>query len=82
MAEDFYSEGGYLANHPNWHTEDAGWKAGNIYRMITRNSLQPQSVAEVGCGAGEILKQLQQQMTPAVSFSGFGFFGSGFTESS
>lgn len=71
MAEDFYSEGGYLANHPNWHTEDAGWKAGNIYRMITRNSLKPQSVAEVGCGAGEILKQLQQQMTPGVSFSGF-----------
>ena len=39
--------------------------------MISRHGLQPQSVAEVGCGAGEILRQLQLRLPESCSFFGF-----------
>lgn len=71
MADGFYSEGGYLEKHPNWHIEDAGWKASNIYKIITKNNLVPSRVAEIGCGAGEILRQLQQKMTDSTTFTGY-----------
>jgi len=71
MVTDLYSDGGYLEKHPNWHVEDAAWKAGNIYRMIQKNGLNPVTVCEIGCGAGEILVQLQKQLPENVTFDGF-----------
>ncbi len=63
---------GYLATNPGWHVEDSAWKATQILKLIERNKLQPKSVAEIGCGAGEILNQLQQRMADKdIDFSGF-----------
>lgn len=63
---------GYLKSNPTWHTEDSAWKATQILKMIERNKLQPRSVVEIGCGAGEILNQLQQRLPDTrIEFSGY-----------
>lgn len=69
--KDMYTEGDYLEKNPTWHEEDSAWKAQHILRMVDRNSLTPKTVCEVGCGAGEILNQLYQQMPADVTFSGY-----------
>lgn len=62
----------YLKTNPTWHVEDSPWKATQILKMIERNKLQPKTVVEIGCGAGEILNQLQQRMPDkAIEFSGY-----------
>ncbi len=62
MFENIYTSGDYLAKHPTWHIEDSPGKAEQIMRMMAQNKIMPESICEVGCGAGEILKQLQQHM--------------------
>ena len=71
MSSDFYTKGDYLQNHPNWHTEDAGWKASNILKMIHKNKLYPKSIVEIGCGAGEILKKMQEELPPETILEGY-----------
>jgi SAM-dependent methyltransferase len=58
---DIYHTGGYLKQNPGWHAGDSPWKAGQIQRMIKKHKLQPATVCEVGCGAGEILAQLYEE---------------------
>jgi hypothetical protein len=64
------SKGEYLQNNPSWHTEDSNWKAGQILKMLDRNNVRPQTVTEVGCGAGEILVQLASKLPSSVKFQG------------
>lgn len=70
MAEEIYSSGEYLTRNPTWHVEDSAWKAQQILRMLQRHSLVPRTVCEVGCGAGEVLRQLQSNMDPSCEFCG------------
>ena len=53
-----YFDGTYMDGNQTWHAEDSPWKAKQIARILRRNKLNPASVCEVGCGAGEILVQL------------------------
>jgi Methyltransferase domain len=53
-----YEDGTYLATNLSWHEEDSPWKAKNIDKIIRKNSLNPRTICEIGCGAGEILNQL------------------------
>lgn len=55
-----YQDGTYLAHNQSWHAEDSPWKARQIEKLFARNDLNPLTVCEVGCGAGEILRQLSQ----------------------
>ena len=55
-----YTNGEYLAEHPNWHQEDSAWKAEQIRRMIKKHGIAAQTIAEIGCGAGEVLAELQR----------------------
>lgn len=64
-----YSDGTYLEKNPSWHEEDSPWKALQIRKLLARNSLSPKTVCEIGCGAGEILSQLQE------AFEGTEFYG-------
>jgi SAM-dependent methyltransferase len=66
-----YTDGGYLEHAPDWHSGDAEWKAGKVLEMIERHGLQPATVCDVGCGAGEVLARLRSRMSPATQFSGF-----------
>jgi hypothetical protein len=66
-----YTGGAYLANNPTWHVEDSHWKATQVLRMMQRNGLRPRTVCEVGCGAGEILGQLQLSLATDCVFAGY-----------
>lgn len=73
MSEKIYTDdnGQYLKNNPTWHVEDSAWKAKQIIKMLSRNPINPKSIAEIGCGAGEILNQLHMSMSNDVSFTGY-----------
>lgn len=55
MAHSIYQDGGYLEHNPNWHAEDAPYKARWIHDLLSKTGIQPQTIAEVGCGSGEVL---------------------------
>jgi hypothetical protein len=61
-AKTRYLEGAYLSNNPSWHSEDASWKADNIFKLLKRQAIELSSICEVGCGAGEILVQLSTRI--------------------
>lgn len=69
--EEIYSSGKYLDKHPTWHVEISQPKAQNILRMMQQANLHPQTICEVGCGAGEILAQLQKNMDSTCIFQGY-----------
>ena len=69
--KEMYVDGEYLIKNPTWDIEDSPWKARQIMKIIEKNSLQPKSICEVGCGAGEILNQLYIKMDTTCSFVGY-----------
>ena len=66
-----YHNGEYFKNNPTWHAEDSLWKTGQIIKIIDANRLHPDTVCEVGCGAGEILNQLFLRMSDNILFYGY-----------
>jgi len=68
---DPHVNGEYLKQNPSWHVEYSPSKAAAILRMLARHRIEPHTVAEVGCGAGEVLRQLQMKMPPDRTFWGF-----------
>ncbi len=71
QADSVYQTGEYLERNPTYHVEDSSWKATQILKMIEKHDLQPQSLCEVGCGAGEVLKQLQLSLPAGTEFFGY-----------
>lgn len=70
MSRSIYSDGSYLQSNPGWHVEDSPWKAQQVMRMLEQHQIHPHTVAEIGCGAGEILKQLSLNLADS-TFAGF-----------
>ena len=68
--EQIYNDGTYLEHNPSWHEEGSSWKASKIIKIIEDNKLLPNTVCEVGCGAGEILNTLADEY-PKVGFVGY-----------
>jgi 2-polyprenyl-3-methyl-5-hydroxy-6-metoxy-1,4-benzoquinol methylase len=73
MVEKIYTEenGEYLKNNPTWHVEDSPWKANQIIKILKRNKIEPKTIAEIGCGAGEILNQLHMHLPKEITFTGY-----------
>jgi len=71
MPTNVFESGEYLQKIPQWHTEDSPWKAKGVLQTIERSRLSPRRICEIGCGAGEVLRQLQLQMDPECSFWGY-----------
>lgn len=67
---NIYEDGHYKEHNPNWHEEDAPWKARQIQKILSENGVSFDNVAEIGCGTGEILVQLSN-MYPNARFSGY-----------
>ncbi len=65
-----YFDGAYLAHNPTWHAEHSATKARWIDEILRRNSLEPRTIAEIGCGSGEILVELRKRR-PEAQFTGF-----------
>jgi 2-polyprenyl-3-methyl-5-hydroxy-6-metoxy-1,4-benzoquinol methylase len=71
MATEIYTTGKYIEQNPTWHVEDSSWKAKQILKIIEKNDLELKTIAEVGCGAGEILRQLYLEMPSKIAFTGY-----------
>lgn len=71
LDRNMYVDGEYLNKNPLWHADESLFKVKQIQHMLAKNSLQPKTICEVGCGAGEVLKLLQEKMDNACSFWGY-----------
>ena len=70
-SNDIYVNGEYFMNNPTWNLEDSSWKADVIFGLMTKNSLRPHQIIEVGCGAGGILKHLAAKDEHIESLRGY-----------
>lgn len=70
MPEGRYADGSYLRANPCWHAEDAQWKVSHILDMIDAHALAPDSVCEVGCGAGSVIDGVAHGLQSASEFTG------------
>lgn len=66
-----YREGEYLEKVPEWHVGDSHWKAGKVLEILRRNAIVPRSLCDVGCGAGQILVELQDGLGREVEMVGY-----------
>ncbi len=69
---NIYRSGEYLETTQTWHAEDSPWKAEQILRIISNNGIHPDNIAELGCGAGVILRELsEKEYLRDVQFKGY-----------
>ncbi|HDY88951.1 MAG TPA: class I SAM-dependent methyltransferase [bacterium] len=70
-TKTIYEDGTYFDNNPTWHEEDSPWKAKKIVKIMKKNNVNPTTICEVGCGAGEILNCLLHELGEKVVFCGY-----------
>jgi SAM-dependent methyltransferase len=68
---NMYTDGSYLASNPSWHEEHSGWKADFAVQMMRKHGIAPTRVAEIGCGAGQILVELAAKMPAIAQLDGY-----------
>jgi SAM-dependent methyltransferase len=68
--ENRYVNGKYLAANPDWDSADAPWKASLVAGILNKHAISPASIADVGCGSGDVLANLQLQF-PSATLTGF-----------
>jgi len=73
VDDGIYTDGSYLdRTGGTWHLEDSPFKAQQIARMLARHpEVQPNSICEIGCGAGGILVELEKLLPRHVAFTGY-----------
>ena len=69
--EDIYRTGAYAQLAPTWHVEESAGKAREILRLLRRHQLTPRTICEVGCGAGDVLRQLQMALPADTELTGY-----------
>ncbi len=57
-----YTTGRYAELNPDWHAGDAPHKARALAEMIRFAGLRPRTVADVGCGTGDVLRELSAEL--------------------
>jgi cyclopropane fatty-acyl-phospholipid synthase-like methyltransferase len=72
-GENIYADGSYLAKTGGtWHLEDSPFKARWIVSMLARHvEIKPNTICEIGCGAGGILAELQKTLSDHITFTGY-----------
>jgi cyclopropane fatty-acyl-phospholipid synthase-like methyltransferase len=68
---EIYKDGTYLKNNPTWDAEDSTFKANKILKLLSNHKIPLNSICEVGCGSGEILVQLSNNLSSNTKFFGF-----------
>ena len=68
--ENRYLDGTYLNINKSWDREDAEWKARLVVRILRSHSIEVNSICEVGCGSGDVLRHLRG-MFPRAELKGF-----------
>lgn len=59
-VENRYLDGSYRDANPEWDRGDSEWKAKQVEKILKGNAVSPQSIVEVGCGSGDILRHLRR----------------------
>lgn len=67
---DRYLNGDYLNQNPSWDVEDSPWKAHIIEGLLRDNNVAPSTLADIGCGAGQVLLELRRGF-PQALLNGF-----------
>jgi hypothetical protein len=74
MSDDIvtrrYTSGLYAEKNPDWDAGDSPWKAERAYELLDTHGLNPDSIAEIGCGAGGVLVNLRNRY-PQAEFTGY-----------
>lgn len=60
-----YTDGTYLADHADWHEDRSAWKAEQVVRIMERNAISPETIVDIGCGAGAILRAMSKRWPQA-----------------
>jgi len=60
LPTEKYTTDEYLKNNPTWDIEDSPWKADNVIQMLSAIDKTPESICEIGCGAGGVLVALKR----------------------
>ena len=68
--ENRYRDGSYLESNKNWDRDDAKWKANLVDDILRANSIKFNSICEIGCGSGDVLRHLKV-IFPDVKLKGF-----------
>jgi len=75
-----YSDGWYLADHPDWHAKDGPGKAQDVLRgvsiAVAELRARSVSIADIGCGTGSVLNSLLpllRRRFPSTSLKGVGY---------
>lgn len=68
---DMYTDGTYLKKNPTWDIADSPWKAGLISSIIKKNKIDVSEIADVGCGAGAVLQELEKLHPSVKKFTGY-----------
>jgi SAM-dependent methyltransferase len=70
---NIYTDGSYLAKTGGtWHLEDSPFKARQVAKMLARHiEIEPDTICEIGCGAGGILAELQKMLPRHIAFTGY-----------
>ena len=68
---NIYNDGSYLKHAPSWHSENSRWKAQKISKIIKSNNISPESIAEIGCGSGQILVELDKLYSSSTTLTGY-----------
>lgn len=63
-------ENAYSYHNPRY-AEISAWKAKKIHQILQQNQVNPKSVAEIGCGGGEVLLALTHHLDKEVIFHGY-----------
>jgi len=71
LRTKLYTDGGYLLNNPGWNEEDAVHKVAWLNGLLSKNPLSFDSVTDIGCGTGRVLKELSALLPPGISYQGF-----------
>jgi len=66
-----YTDGTYLEKVQDWHASNSPWKASKVLQMMERNRLTFDSICDVGCGAGQVLVEMQKKIKTDVPLAGF-----------
>jgi len=62
-----YVNGAYAGSNPDWHDDDAGWKASRIASFVRDSGAAPSTLCDIGCGTGGVLSHLAKQLPEVVA---------------
>ncbi len=66
-----YTTGSYRTKNPDWHDQDAAWKAAHVASLLHCESIVPQSLCDLGCGSGGVLAELKTHLPPQCMLFGY-----------